>query len=381
MQIVALNWQLYLITHSPVALGFIGLTRFIPVILFSLIGGSVADSFNRKKIQIVCQIILAVTAIMLFITTINHTINPPIIFILTAIAAALLSFDLPARQAMVPSLVEKSAFQNAMSINSIQFHTATILGPVIAGFLIANTGTSSVYLFNAISYVVFAFILFSIKASGDPGGEESDVSISHIKEGLSFIKSKTIVWSTMLLDSFCTFFASASALLPIFAKDILHVGPQGLGLLYAADAIGAVTAGFAVAHMGGIRKQGKVLLISVVFYALGTIIFGFSKIYLISLLGLIIVGLGDGVSVIIRNTVRQIATPDNLRGRMTSINMIFFLGGPQLGEFEAGLLAGIIGAPLSVVAGGVGTLIVIAVMAWKIPKLRQYENKISEPAY
>ncbi len=380
MQIVALNWQLYLLTHSAVALGLVGFARFVPIVFFSLVGGSFADNFNRKRVQIVCQSILAFITFILAFATLTHTINPIMIFALTSAASALVAFDMPARQALIPSLVSKEAFQNVMSLNSIQFQTASIVGPMIAGILIGKTGIGSVYILNALSFLSFVIVLFNIKASGDIRVEEKQsVSISHISEGIIFIKSKTIIWSTMILDFFSTFFASATALMPIFAKDILHVGPGGLGLLYSADAIGAVGSGFVLAHIGRIKNQGKVLLIAVACYAIGTIIFGFSKWYPISLIALMVVGAGDGVSAVIRNLLRQLTTPDELRGRMTSINMIFFMGGPQLGEFEAGLAAGAFGAPFSVIIGGLGTLLVVGLMAWKIPLIRNYSAEQKEP--
>jgi MFS family permease len=205
-------------------------------------------------------------------------------------------------------------------------------------------------------------------------GERSQVGLSSILEGLHFVKSKTIVWSTMLLDFFSTFFSSATALLPLFAKDVLQVGPEGLGLMYAAPGIGAVLASLIISHMGQIRHQGKILLGGIVFYAFGTIVFGLSKILPLSLLGLFLVGAGDSVSTIIRNTIRQIVTPDSIRGRMTSVNMIFFMGGPQLGEFEAGILASMVGGPISVVIGGVITIAVVAGAAWGIPTLRKFDT-------
>jgi len=218
--------------------------------------------------------------------------------------------------------------------------------------------------------------LIFIKENGVIEGIAAPISWSSIAEGLAFVKGKTIVWSTMMLDFFSCFFASATALIPIYAKDILAVGPTGLGLLYSAQAIGAVIAGLLIAHQHNLRRQGMILLISVGFYACGTIVFGFSRIFLISFLALVVVGAGDGISTILRNTIRNLETPDYIRGRMTSVNMIFFMGGPQLGDFEAGMLAGWMGAPFSVVTGGVATLFVIALMAKKLPILRQYDHTL-----
>jgi MFS family permease len=378
MQFVALNWQVYTLTHSAFALGLIGLFRFVPILFFSLIGGSVADAHNRKKLQFITQSIYIMLSLILAITDFTKTINIAIIFVITLFSAATLSFDGPARQAFIPNLVEKKHLSNAMSLNSIMFQMATIIGPSIAGILIAKTSLGVIYSLNAASFIFVLGSLIFIKENGVIEGIAAPISWSSIAEGLAFVKGKTIVWSTMMLDFFSCFFASATALIPIYAKDILAVGPTGLGLLYSAQAIGAVIAGLLIAHQHNLRRQGRILLISVGFYAFGTIVFGFSRIFLISFLALVVVGAGDGISTILRNTIRNLETPDYIRGRMTSVNMIFFMGGPQLGDFEAGMLAGWMGAPFSVVTGGVATLFVIALMAKKLPILRRYDRHASQ---
>ena len=374
MQIVALNWHIYILTNSAVALGIIGLTRFLPIVVFSLIGGSVADVFNRKKVMLVMQISLAFFAFVLAITSFANIVNPIIIYSITALSAIAISFDTPSRQAFIPSLVDKKHLTSAMSLNVIMFQISTIVGPVLAGLLIAKYNVVPVYLINSLSFIAVILSIVLIRTRGSIKDNQSILSLGSIKEGLSFVKSKTIIWSTMVLDFFSTFFSSVTALFPIFAKDILHVGPQGLGFMYAAPSIGAVVAGFIIAHMGTLSKQGRILLISIVCFAMGTIVFGLSKSFILSLLALLVVGAGDSVSTIIRHTVRQLATPNYIRGRMTSINMIFFMGGPQLGEFQSGIMAAFIGAPFAVAIGGVGTIIVVGIMALTIPILRRYNN-------
>lgn len=373
MQIVAINWHIYILTHSAAALGLIGFMRFLPLVIFSPIGGSFADIYNRKKVALVTQTIFAIFSAILALTTFRHSINPFLIYALGAASAITMAFDMPARQAFVPNLIKREHFASAMSLMSIMWETAVVVGSSITGFLIAHAGLGNIYAINTVTYLAVIGALLTITATGQIEGPITTISISSIKEGFSFVRGKTIIWSSMLLDFFSTFFSSATALLPIFASDILRVGPQGLGFLYAAPSIGAVTAGFVIAHIGTIKKQGKILLTAVAFYGLGTIIFGLSKVFLLSFVGLLIVGAGDSVSTIIRNTIRQLETPDYIRGRMTSINMIFFMGGPQLGEFEAGLLAAATTAPISVVVGGIGTLIVVAAMAAAIPVLRKLD--------
>lgn len=374
MQIVAVNWHMYLLTNSALALGMIGLSRFIPITIFSLIAGSFADAHNRKKILLVTQATMIFFSLILFILTTASLINPLWIYLITIAQTATMAFDMPARQALIPGLVERKHLGNAISLNTIMFQASMIVGPALSGIVIAAFGVGSIYAFNAASFLAVLGALIAMKTTGEIIGIPTIVSISSIKEGLSFVRSQIIIWSSMFLDFFSTFFSSATALLPIFAKDILHVGPQGLGLLYAAPSIGAVAAALVLAHLGTITHQGKVLLAAVAFYGLATIIFGLSHIFWISFVSLLIVGAGDSISMIIRNTIRQMITPDYIRGRMTGVNMIFVMGGPQLGEFEAGLIAALIGAPLSVVTGGIGTLFVVTIIAYAIPILRNYKT-------
>ncbi len=375
MQFAAINWHIFILTHSALALGFIGLSRFIPIVIFSLIGGAVADAHNRKKILLVTQISMTILSLILAVTTLTHTVTPLIIYAITALSAVALAFDSPPRQAFIPSLVRKEHLANAMSLNVIMFQTSMMVGPALAGIVISQFGIGTVYLLNAISFTSVITALLLMKTSGEIEGMPSRVSFRAVLEGLAFVKSRAIIWSTTLLDFFSTFFASATALLPIFAEKILQVGPVGFGFLYAAPSIGAVLAGYVLAHMGTIKHQGKVLLVSVALYGVATIAFGLSKTFVLSFFALFLVGMGDSVSTVIRNTIRQLTTPDYIRGRMTSVNMIFFMGGPQLGEFEAGVLAAAVGGPLSVVIGGVGALVATAVIAAKIPVLRNYTGE------
>jgi MFS family permease len=374
MQMVALNWHIYTITKSAIALGMIGLVRVIPIIIFSLIGGNFADVHNRKKIMFIANGVMACFSIILAFVTFTDMVTPAYIYVLTGLAAIAISFEMPARQAFVPRLVKREHLANAMSLNAIMYQTATIFGPAVAGFIIAHFTIGSVYAINAISFVAVLLSLYFIHTPGKDGASAVQMSFHSIKEGLTFVKSKTIIWSTMLLDFFTTFFGSATALLPIFAQDILHVGPQGLGILYASSSVGAVVAGYLGAHLGHARNQGRILLGAVAGFAVATVIFGLSKSFYLSCFALFFVGAGDSISMIIRSTLRQLETPDHIRGRMTSINMIFAMGGPQLGEFQSGILAALITAPLSVATGGTGALIVVSLMAYFIPTLRKYDN-------
>jgi MFS family permease len=377
MQIVALNWHIYLLTHSAAALGIIGLVRFVPIFIFSIVGGSVADVHNRKKILYIAQAAMMLFSAVLALVTFTGQVNPAWIYITTALTCIAIAFDNPARQAFVPSLLHRKHFPNAISIGSVTWQLTTIMGPMIAGILLGKFPIWVIYVINTLSFLAVVVSLLLMHASGDVvrnTTEKAKVSLQSMLGGFRFIKTKQIIWSTMLLDFFCSFFASATSLLPIYAKDILHVGAEGLGFLYAAPSIGAVIAGTVMSQISELRRQGKILLLATVFYALGTIVFGVSTSFILSLLALGLVGAGDSVGMIIRNTIRQLGTPDNVRGRMTAIGMIFAIGGPQLGEFESGLLAAAVGGPLSVVVGGVGTLLVVGTVAARVPMLRLFDK-------
>lgn len=373
MQVVAVNWHVYLETNSALSLGLIGLSRFIPIILFSLLAGIVCDIYNRRRIMGIAQIVMMIISIIFALTTILGVINPTLIYILIAIQSAASIFDTPARQAITPSLVPKKYFMNAVGLNTIMWQSAIIIGPAIAGFIIAFFGVTAVYLFNTISFFAVFFALYFMKENKKLN-KPANFDLNSLKEGLQFVRKTPIIYSTMLLDFFATFFSSGTVLLPIFAKEILTVGPVGMGLLYASSSMGAVFAGLFVSSLGHLKNQGKILIVSVCIYGLATILFGISRYFYLSLIFLFITGVGDVISTIIRNTIRQLSTPDYLRGRMTSINMIFFMGGPQLGEAEAGIAAAMFGAPASVVLGGVGTIITTILLAYFIPVLRKYKG-------
>ncbi len=372
MQIVALNWQLYEMTRSPFVLALLGASRVVPIIIFGLISGTLVDAHNRKKLLIVVQLIQILIAAAVATLTLTGLATVTNLLILNALAIAIYTVDGPARAALMPQLVPREHFSNAVSLNVIGYNISTVAGPAIAGFLIAYLGVGSVYTLNTVSFIILLGVLLSLHSDGAIEGPKNKASIKAIGEGIAFVRSKPLIWSTMLLDFFSTFFAEATVLLPVFAKEILHIGPQLLGVLYAAPFVGATLSGFIASHVGKYIHQGKVLLISIIIYALGTILFGISTNYILSIIALIIIGAGDGMSSVIRNVLRQMNTPDHLRGRMTSINMIFYTGGPRLGEVEAGLVAGLLGAPLCTVIGGVGTIIAVAVMAYGIPALRNY---------
>jgi MFS family permease len=377
MQLWASFWHIRTLTDQPIALGAVGLARIVPIIAFSLIGGALADSLNRRNILFLTQAGMALVALTLGWLTLSGQIDLWHIYLLTAIQAIFQAFDLPARQALVPNLISKKDLPNAFSMNSIANQAGSIIGPAISGFIIAAGGLPYVYIINSISFVA---VIIALVMMGPVVQEKSDtrnngvVSLPAIIEGIRFILGHPLILSTMILDFFATFFASANTLMPIIAIDVLHVGAVQYGWLSAAQAIGSMITALIISQLHEIRRQGPVFLLSVVAFGLATIAFGFSRFLLFSMLALIFIGAADTVSTIIRNTIRQLSTPDYIRGRMTSVNQIFFQGGPQLGEVEAGLVAQYFGAPFAVISGGVGSILAVIWITRRWPQLRKYNG-------
>ena len=376
MQFVAINWHVYVLTKSPLALGLVGLFRGVPIIVCSLAGGVVADAVDRKKLMIVTQSVMLFSAGLLTAFTMAGLESVWPIYVLSALASAASAFDVPARQSLMPALVPVDVFPNAVSLGLLVFNVATIAGPAIAGFLLAESGPALIYGINAFSFLTVIAALIAMRTSGDPertGDRGNALSLAALKEGLRFVRNTPIIVQTMTLDFVATFFASATLLLPIFASERLHVDARGYGFLAAAPAIGSVITALVMARVGSFRNQGRLVVASVAVFGLATAAFGVSTVFWFSLLMLAVTGAADTVSTVLRQTIRQLVTPNHLRGRMTSINMMFFMGGPQLGELEAGLLAAVIGAPLSVVIGGLGSIASSAVAAVKSKSLMDFE--------
>lgn len=373
MQVVGMNWHVYVLTNSAISLGLIGLARFLPIIGFSLVGGIAADKFSRRNLMIWAHASMAIASLVLAAATIYHLVSPWLIYLTVAIISASTAFDLPARQAIMPSLVPKEYFTRAVSLNQLYFRTGLVVGPMFGGFAIAALGISSVYVISTLLFV--SVILFMVLMQPGKHAEASNAafSLSSLHEGIDFVRKTPMIWATMILDFIATFFSEGTILLPIFAKDIFRVGPQGLGFLYAAPSIGAISTTFIIHKIEKIPQQGKILLSSVLLYGFATLLFGLTKSFPLALGVLFFVGAGDAISAVIRNTIRQFATPDYLRGRMVSVNMIFFMGGPQLGELEAGITASLWGAPTAVVVGGLGTILATLTLAILVPKLRIYK--------
>jgi MFS family permease len=376
MQISALFWHIRSLTGSPnpLALGGIGLARILPVIVFSVISGPVADAFNRRRILFITQSLLALIALVLAALTFTDRIALWQIYALTALQAAVVAFDLPARQAMVPNLVQPKDLSNAFSMQSIASNTGSVAGPMLGGLVIATLGQGYTYFFNAVSFLAVIAALFLIGPVHQENRKAGGVNLSAVKDGFRFIISRPVILSSMLLDFVATFFASANTMMPIVARDILKVGEVGYGFLSAAQPVGSVLAALVISQLGVLRRQGPTFLWAVAFFGAATILFGVTQTFIPALLALVLVGASDAVSTIIRNTIRQLQTPDHIRGRMTSINQLFFQGGPQMGEVEAGLVAQAFGVPFTIISGGIGCILGMLFIIRKWPQLRTYNG-------
>jgi MFS family permease len=401
MQVVALNWHVYVLTGSPLALGLVGLTRVIPIIVFSLWGGIVADRHDRRRIMLVSQTAMTLFSALLALLTLRGHASVAVLYALNALTGAASAFDAPARQSLVPRLVPAKDLPSALALNLVMLHAAFIGGPGLAGLLLAGGGAAGpaagrivpaaahagslsvialLYAVNAVSFlaVIVALVLMRTDTAPEPGTVTDEHPLESLKAGLRFVFTTPIMVWTMGLDFVATFFAGSLSLLPIFADQILHVGAAGYGWLVAAPALGALVGSIytSVVHLP--RRQGRVLLAAIAVYGACTIAYGLGPRYVIVFAALAGTGLADLVSTVIRQTLRQLLTPDSLRGRMTSVNMIFFMGGPQLGEMEAGLVASLFasaafGARVSVVTGGIATMIAAAVVASRSALVRNYE--------
>ncbi|HTF91063.1 MAG TPA: MFS transporter [Planctomycetota bacterium] len=380
MQSAAVLWHIASLVppeEKALALGGVGLVKVVPIVVFALAGGVLADALDRRRMMFWMQCLMAASAGLQAVLTLQGLTSIWPLYILTGVNSAAAAFEGPARQSLIPAIVPREDLPNAISLNTMAFQMAAVAGPALTGIAYQWLGPGWIYAVNAVSFLaaIAAVILLRDLPRHAP---ENVVELSprSALEGLRFVFSHSLIRSTMLVDFFATFFSSAMALLPIFTQDILGRGAGTYGLLYSAPAIGAALTSLILLRVEKhIVRRGRVLLWSVAAYGLATIVFGLSKSFWLMFVCLALTGAADTVSMVIRNVLRQLTTPPHMRGRMTSVNMIFFLGGPQLGEMEAGALAHKVGAAASVVIGGIGSLISTAWIAKSTPALRNYRRE------
>ena len=397
MQNVGIDWHVYVLTRSPLALGAVGLVRAVPLIVFSMWGGIVADRNDRKIVQFTTQSAMLLIALALAVTTWLGRDTLWLVYLLTGLTATASAFDAPARHALIPRLVSKEDLPGALSLNVTFMQIAMITGPAIAGVILGATsapGTSHsthaiapIYFANAASFLGVLIALASLKATGkpEPGAVHQENWVASLRMGFRFLFSMRIILWTMTLDFFATLFSGAISLLPIVADQILHVGAQGYGWMRAAPGAGALLASVLTSIRPLARKQGPLLLWSVAAYGAATIVYGLSHNIFLTVAALAAAGAADLFSTVIRHTLRQVLTPDELRGRITGFNMMFVIGGPQLGEMEAGFVASLFapvafGTMISIVSGGAATVVLVAVMAALSPTVRNFTLTMGEAA-
>jgi MFS family permease len=371
MQKVAIGWEIYERTHSAMALGYAGLAQFFPQVLFMLFAGHVTDSHNRKHVLMSA---LACNALAAAGLAFNAAFGGSIYILYACLFAygSARAFIMPSRAAFLPGIIPLDIFSTAVSWNSSGFEISSMAGPAIGGLLIGLFESPTlVYTINAVGQISFVFLLAGIVYKNTQGPRQP-LTLHSFSAGFRFVWKQKVVLSAMALDMFGVLLGGATALMPIYAKDILKVGPRGLGWLMTAPSIGAFTMALLQAHRGPLRKAGRTLLLAVAGFGTVTVIFGLSRNFWLSMAMLCLLGSCDNISVVVRSTLVQVLTPDEMRGRVSALNSLFIGTSNELGAFESGLLASFFGPVVSVVSGGVGTLLIVTAMACLSPQLRKY---------
>ncbi|HEY2512116.1 MAG TPA: MFS transporter [Polyangiaceae bacterium] len=372
MQSVAVGWQVYATTHRAMDLGYVGLAEFVPTFLLALVAGAAADRYDRRKIIILTTLGVGACSLALLSLARMHAGVGGIYAVLVAFGVAR-AFTGPASQALLPSLVPKEDFANAVTWMSSLFQVATILGPALGGVLYGAGGASAVYAATAVTSVVVAVLVAQVRPSGEPI-EERGASWGTFLAGIRYVRQHRVLLGCISLDLFAVLFGGATALLPIFASDVLFVGPWGLGLLRSAPAAGAAVMGTVIAHRPLKRHAGLTMLGCVALFGVATVVFGLSKSFALSLAALVVTGAADMVSVVIRQTLVQLRTPHAMRGRVSAVNMMFIVTSNELGEFESGVTAAWFGAVPAVVVGGLGSLLVVLLWTVGFRELRDVDR-------
>jgi MFS family permease len=404
MLAVAVEWEIYARTHSATALGLVGLVIAVPVVTLSLPAGHLADRFSRKRIILISQIFSALASVALALVSWKHLSIPPVaplregnhalaaiatiferhhpafhfddasvplIYLILFLGAVARTFSWAARSSFFPTLVSRDAFANAVTWNNSVFQIGSVVGPGVSGLLVAHVGFPLVYMLDALCALAFFLLVLPIRRSTQARNRTEKGTWRSLVAGMRFVFSKKVILATITLDLFAVLLGGATALLPIFADQILHCGPIGLGWMRAAPAVGAFAMALLVAHAPPMKQAGKTLLWCVTGFGIATILFGLSRLFWLSLGLLFFIGAFDSVSVIIRGSIVQLVTPDEMRGRVSAVNNIFIGTSNEFGALESGLTAALFGPVISVVAGGIGTILVVLGVAFSWPETRK----------
>jgi len=371
MLTVAVGWEIYERTHSALHLGYVGLTQMVPMVLLTLPAGHVADNFNRKRILVAMTLVIAVCSLGLMLIS-AYTLPVIWIYLCLLTAGSARTFLWPASSSFLPHIVPRPQFASAVTWNSGSFHLSSIAGPAAGGTLVALTHhAASVYALNCLAALT-CFTLLGFVHKQHVVAAREKMSLNSLLVGFNFVFANKVILGTITLDLFAVLLGGATALLPVYAKDILHVGPSGLGVLQAAMPAGAVLCALVLAHRPPLQKAGRGMLMAVAAFGIVTVVFGLSKSFWLSFAALAVCGAVDNVSVVVRHTLVQLLTPDEKRGRVAAVNSLFIGTSNELGGFESGLVANYFGPVISVVSGGAGTILVVLVVAWIWPEIRKY---------
>jgi len=369
---VAMGWMIYDKTHSAFALALVGFCQFLPMVVLTFVVGHVADRFDRRRIGLICQLIEAATAAVLAIAVWQDWLTPAGILVAVTIMGATVAFERPTMAALLPNIVPSSMLQRAVATSTSMMQTALIIGPSLGGLLYGAHPVAP-FVVAAVMFAAASINVISIHMSWTPSKREP-VTLSSVFAGVSFIKSRPVMLGTISLDLFAVLLGGATALLPMFARDILHAGPWGLGLLRAAPAIGALAMSIVLARRPLTSNVGMKMFAAVAVFGLATIVFAVSTSIALSVAALLVVGASDTVSVVVRSSLVQLLTPDEMRGRVNAVNSLFIGTSNQLGEFESGMLAGFMGPVAAGIIGGVGTIAVVLLWTRLFPDLAKVKT-------
>ncbi|CAG4889453.1 MFS transporter [Paraburkholderia saeva] len=376
MLAVAIGWHIYAITHSAFALGLVGLAQFLPMFALTLVVGHVADRYDRRRIAAICQALEALAAAVFLIGTLGGWLSAPVIYVLAALVGATRAFESPSVSSLLPSVVPRSELPRATAWSTSAGQAAQILGPAVGG-LLYGVGPTAVYLASAIAFIAAATLVWSIPLQTKPAAR-APVTLKSVFSGIAFIRSQPVILGALSLDLFAVLFGGATALLPIFARDVLQTGPLGLGLLRSAPAVGALAGTIWLAHFPLRNRPGAAMFGGVIVFGAATIVFGLSHSFVLSLVSLAVLGASDVISVVVRLSLVQLRTPNEMLGRVSAVNALFIGTSNQLGEFESGVTAGWWGAVPAVLVGGVATIAVALLWMRLFPALAQTET-LEEP--
>jgi MFS family permease len=365
-------WQVYDISGSALNLGFLGLARFLPSLLTSLVGGAVADAYDRRLVMVAAKSVPLTCVSILAVATFSDWVSIELIFGLVVLMGLAASFEGPARIALLPAVVRPETFENAVAVSNTMQQLAMVSGPALGGIVISVAGAGTGYA-TFVALIAIALVPLLLLHIAQETESRRSVSLASIKEGVQFVRRRQVLLGAMSLDMFAVIFGGAQALLPVYASDILHAGPTGYGVLSSSMQAGAFLMSLVLIARPPIKGTGRALVLSVVAYGLVTSAFGLSTVYVLSVVLYALIGATDQISVVMRQTTIQMTTPDALRGRVSSVNQVFVGASGQIGGMRAGFVASIAGASFAVISGGIGATLVAILIAWRMPQLFHYE--------